>query len=233
MRRLVLFLGLLILLVGCQTTPVIITATSVQPATLAPTDIATTPPNPHADLPPFSWVNINPDLSGRPVVTQVWGRGIAQPPNYKFVYTSPDSPPLPPFVYNQTDGYRLEPAWIRGTWGYREEGIELYPHQRYLIKVIYSTSLSTQSEANLDVGGHVYNSSGGSDTPLTPHAVPLRSDHREDIWVIETDKPYPTIALDVTFTLGFASVSGGGITFHAIQVLTAPADFGSDALLRF
>lgn len=238
-KRVALFLTFLLAVGACRPAGVVIvTATPSPVPTAAPvltaTPLPTAPPNPHADLPPFSVINPNPTLQGRPIVTNEWNRGIATPPGYTFVYTSPDNPPLPPYLYNQADGgYAFFPSWVRGTFGLREESIELYPGVRYIVKIIYSTDLATASEVNLDVGGAVYNTSGGTSTVLTAHAVPLHVTRREDIWVIETSAPYPTIALDLTFHLAWATISGGSITVYGIQVMTAPADYGSDALLGF
>lgn len=223
---------ILVLMTGC-------TGRQIEPI---PTATALPDPsgsNPHANLEPFSAVNKNPDLTGRPVtvtIGHVQTRTLAVPPLWSYTGNNPIWPNVPPYLYLREDlgGYQFEPFYISGTFGLRQDGIELFTDQRYIVKITYSSDLDPIDPAtftgigDFSVCGNVYNTSGGTSAALVCQTIPALKQRRiEQIWVIESDKPYPTVTFEVYFSFKWASLQGGLIV-HRIEIQTAPEDFGDD-----
>jgi len=243
MKRIILML--LLIVAACQPIAPAATPTMVPVPTITATPLPDpSGSNPHANLPAFSPINKNWTLEGRPVLVEVGHdqvRTLAIPPQWSYVGVNEVYPNVPPYVYLRDDlgGYQFEPAYVSGTFGLAQDGIELFPEQRYIVKITYTTDLSRINStgsfllSDFTVQGAVYNTSGGTTTGLTPQTIPaLRSARNEQIWVIESDKPFPTIRLEVFFKFRWATLQGG-IIVHKIEILTAPADYGSNAVLRF
>ncbi len=201
--------------------------------------------NPHAQFPAFSVVNVNHTLSGQPVVECWDGTGqidgsicadgfariVAYPNGWQPVVYMGDTK-LPPFVHNKPAGYQFEVSWISGRFGLGQS-VTLYGRQRYIVKIIYSSSLHYQDNisAPIDVGGTIWNSDGGTRTDLTPRPVPLAGRH-EIVWVIETDTASPTIFLELYVILNWPQLVGQ-VTFEYLSVETAPPGYGDDAVIHF
>jgi hypothetical protein len=201
--------------------------------------------NPHGQFPAFSVVNINHTLSGQPNVECWDGTGqidgaicedgfariVAYPNGWQpVVYMG--STNLPAFVHNKPGGYQFEVSWINGRFGLAQS-VTLYGNQRYIVKMIYSTSLRYQDgiSAPIDVGGTIWNSDGGTRTDLTPRPVPLTGRH-EIVWVVETDTASPTIFLELYVILNWPQLVGT-VTFEYLSVETAPPGYGDDAVIHF
>lgn len=149
-----------------------------------------------------------------------------------------------PFWVNRSSsprGYRLEITEVDGTFGYEF----LFPttltnerSSRYIIKVGAVLSLGGVPDPET-----VFLSVNlGFDTrsdllELTPQEMPtsggvISRGYHEWVWVIENGDPFVTMSVGAYFHIQYAGCVGECfITFQQIAVLSAPDDFGSDAVI--
>lgn len=239
MTRLLLVLCLLLMLVvGCA--PVVVTDPPTP--TQRPGE-----PIPHKDLDPFTPVNKNHTLDGPPNTIQIGDpavqvRTLAIPPLW--TYAGDTLNHLPPYFYNRDCNtaddqacYEVLPDYVAGEFCLAEDNIPLEGDTRYIVKIraervdLSAAPGSTWVNGDVGVFARLWVTDG---THVTLREQPLAQQRNkaEWIWPIESDKRYPTVRLDACFRIRWAAVVGV-IVLDDIEIITAPANFGDDAVTGF
>lgn len=242
-RLTVFFLLLLVLVVAC------VPVAPTEPPVIDPPTVTPRPgePIPHVDLEPFTPVNKNHTLDGPPNTVQVGDpfvmvRVLAIPPLWS--YAGETLRNIPPHFFNRdcdTEDdqacYEVLPDYVAGTFCLAEDNIPLEEKTRYIVKIradkVDLSPVEGTEWVNGDVG--VFARlwvTDGTNVTLREQPVAQRRSKAEWIWVIESDKRYPTVRLEACFRIQWASVTGI-ILLDDIEILTAPVDFGDDAVVGF
>lgn len=162
------------------------------------------------------------------------GRTVAIPAGWEYLYrpASGPGPEITPKPDGSPEWLEMSVAWRKGEFGFWRPVVFLEQYVRYVAIVRFAVlcySISLCDMNAIDMRARIVSS--GVTTELPPWG--LRLGQNTALWVIESERPTPTIAFEAYVQMNPHMNFDGDVIWYSIELWRASPGYGSDAVVRF